>query len=67
MYVEICPNVKILILSLWQCKIKQILNWIRAYVSSNAHEIELSSMRENSYAPKKCIELKFNAGENLYI
>ena len=67
MHVEKCPGVEIFILSLSQCKIKQILKWIRAYVSSNAHEIELSSMRENSYARKKFIELKFNAGENLYI
>ena len=67
MHVEKCPGVEIFILSLSQCKIKQILKWIRAYVSSNAQEIDLSSMYENSYARKKFIGHKFNTRENLHI
>ena len=45
----------------------QILKWIRAYVSNNAYEIDLSMMRENSYVRKTFLGPKFNTPVNLYI
>ena len=60
MYVDKCLDVEILNLSLWQCKTKQILKKIRAYMGSNAHEIGLSSVT-------KFLGPKFNTRENLYI